>query len=80
MQNIAKPTKVVIMERPFEIKPCSKKELYEAMNVSKYIFNKWIKALQPKLGEPLGGLYNPKQVLLIIEAYGVPCQVVNEAA
>ncbi len=77
MSNSAK---VIVMERPFEVKPYSKKELYEQMRVSKYIFNRWTKAIEPQLGKPIAGVYSARQVLLIIETYGVPCQVVNQAA
>jgi hypothetical protein len=50
------------------------------MRVSKYIFNRWTKAIEPQLGKPIAGVYSTRQVLLIIETYGVPCQVVNQAA
>ena len=76
---MSQSAKVIVMERPFQVKPYSKKELYDRMNVSKYIFSKWISKLQPELGQPIGGVYNVKQVLLIIETYGVPCQIVNQA-
>lgn len=72
--------KVIVMEKPFEVKPYSKKELYERIGITKYIFNRWIKAIEPKLGKPIGGVYSVRQVLLIIETYGLPCQVVNQAA
>lgn len=72
--------KVVVMERPFVLKPYSKKELRNIMGVSKYIMNKWLKVIEPQLGQPVAGLYSVKQVQLIIESYGVPGQVVNEAA
>lgn len=72
--------KVIVMERPFVLKPYSKKELRNIMGVSKYIMNKWLKAIEPQLGQPVAGLYSVKQVQLIIDSYGVPGQVVNEAA
>ena len=72
--------KVITMEKPFDIKPYSKKELYERIGVSKYIFNRWIKAIEPRLGKPIAGVFSARQVLLIVETYGVPCQVVNQAA
>ncbi|MDO8998305.1 MAG: hypothetical protein Q7W45_00965 [Bacteroidota bacterium] len=77
MSNTAK---VVVMEQPFKVRPCNKKELYNHFKVSKHIFNRWIKAIEPQLGKPIGGLYSVKQVLFIIETYGTPCQIVNEAA
>jgi hypothetical protein len=72
--------KVVVMEKPFVLKPYSKKELRSIIGVSKYILNKWLDAIEPQLGKPVAGLYSVKQVQLIIETYGVPGQVVNEAA
>ncbi len=72
--------KVVVMEKPFVLKPYSKKEIRTLMGVSKHIMQRWLKAIEPQLGQPIAGLYSVKQVQIIIEAYGVPGQVVNEAA
>lgn len=72
--------KVVVMEKPFELKAYSKKELRNIMDVSEYILNKWLKLIEPQLGKPVAGLYSPKQVALIIETYGLPGQIVNQAA
>ncbi|MFN8114878.1 MAG: hypothetical protein U0W65_02120 [Bacteroidia bacterium] len=72
--------KVIVMEKPFVLKPYSKKELRTIMGVSKYIMQKWLKAIEPQLGQPVAGLYSVKQVQLIVDTYGIPGQVVNEAA
>jgi hypothetical protein len=72
--------KVIIMEKPFVLKPYNKKELIAIMEVSEYVFTKWLQALQPQLGQPIAKMYNVKQVQLIIEAYGIPGQAVNQAA
>ncbi len=72
--------KIIVMEKPFELKPYGKKEMYHLLGISKHIFNRWMKSIQPQLGEAIGGLYNVKQVLLIIDTYGVPGQIVNQAA
>ncbi|MBI3519175.1 MAG: hypothetical protein U0W65_11750 [Bacteroidia bacterium] len=77
---MSQSAKVVVMERPFEVKPYSKKELYERIGISKYIFNRWVKAIEPQLGKPIGGVYSVRQVLLIVETFGMPCQIVNQAA
>ncbi|MBA2611321.1 MAG: hypothetical protein H0U95_05065 [Bacteroidetes bacterium] len=77
---MSQSAKIVVMEKPFEVRPYNKKEMYKQMNVSKYIFTKWVKALEPTLGRVLGGVYNVRQVTLIIETYGVPFQIVNQAA
>lgn len=68
------------MEKPFELKAYNKKELIDLMGVSYYIFTKWLKKLQPELGEPVAGVYSPRQVKMIVDAYGVPGQIVNQAA
>lgn len=72
--------KVVVMEKPFVLKAYSKKELRGIMEVSEYILNKWLKLIEPQLGKPVAGLYSPKQVSLIIDTYGLPGQIVNQAA
>jgi hypothetical protein len=72
--------KVIVMEKPFVLKAYSKKELRIIMEVSDYIFTKWLKIIEPQLGRPVAGLYSPKQVAFIIETYGLPGQVVNQAA
>lgn len=68
------------MEKAFSLRAYSKKELRYLMEVSDYILTKWLKLIEPQLGKPIGGLYSPKQVQLIIETYGLPGQVVNQAA
>jgi len=73
-------TKVIQMARPFVLRPYSKKELRTIMGISKHVLNTWLKAIEGELGLPIAGLYSVKQVLKIIEHYGVPGQVVNEAA
>lgn len=72
--------KVVYLEKPFVLKPYSKKELGTLMGVSKYIMSKWLKAIESEIGLPVAGLYSIKQVQIIIDTYGVPGQLVNEAA
>lgn len=72
--------KIVYLEKPFVLRPYSKKELRSLMGISKYIMNRWLKEIEPVLGLPIAGLYNIKQVQLIIDTYGVPGQLVNEAA
>jgi len=73
-------TKVVYLERPFVLKPYSKKELSNLLQITPHILRVWLKALQPELGQPLGGLFTIRQVEFIIDAYGIPGQIVNEAA
>lgn len=72
--------KVVVLEKPFVLKPYSKKELRSLIGVSKYILNRWLKIIEPQLGQPIAGLYSVKQVQLIVDTYGIPGQIVNEAA
>lgn len=69
--------KIVYLEKPFELRPYSKKELMELFEVKDRVLTKWLNALQPELGKQLGRLYSVRQVKLIIERYGVPGQVVD---
>jgi hypothetical protein len=73
-------TKIVKREKVFVLKPYNKKELSLEYEISIFILNKWLKAIEIKLGKPIGRLYNIQQVQLIISTYGVPGQVINEAA
>jgi hypothetical protein len=73
-------TKVIQMAKPFVLRPYSKKELRALMGISKHVLNTWLKVIEPELGQPLAGLYSVKQVQIIIGHYGIPGQVVNEAA
>ena len=71
-------TKVIVLEKPFNLRPYSRKELAGVMQVSEYILKKWAEKIEPSIGEPVGGLYNVIQVKTIVEKYGLPAQVVNE--
>lgn len=73
-------TKVIVLENPFLLKPYSKKELSSIMKVSVYVLGTWIKAIESEIGKPLAGVYNTNQVKKIVETYGIPGQIVNEAA
>lgn len=70
-------TKVIVLEKPFNLKPYSRKELARIMQISEYILKKWAK-IEPSIGEPVAGMYNVIQVKTIVEKYGLPAQVVNE--
>ena len=72
-------TKVVYLPKPFIVKPYTKKELIHIMEVSPHILTRWLAAI-PNLGEPIAKQYSVKQVQLIVETYGLPGQLVNEAA
>lgn len=71
-------TKVIVLEKPFNLKPYSRKELAKNMQVSEYILKKWAEKIEPSIGEPVAGMYNVIQVKTIVEKYGLPAQVVNE--
>ena len=73
-------TKVITLEKPFALKPFSKGELVVKYGISLYVLNKWIDALQPQLGHVIARTLSVKQMQLFIEAYGVPGQIINEAA
>lgn len=71
-------TKVIVLEKPFNLKPYSRKELAGIMQVSEYILKKWAEKIEPSIGEPVAGMYNVLQVKTVVEKYGLPAQVVNE--
>lgn len=71
-------TKVIVLEKPFNLKPYSRKELAGIMQVSEYILKKWAEKIEPSINEPVAGMYNVLQVKAIVEKYGLPAQVVNE--
>lgn len=73
-------SKTIVLEKPFAVKPYSKKELSGIMNISVYVLNSWIKSIEAEVGKPIAGVYNSRQVKRIIDEYGIPCQIVNEAA
>jgi hypothetical protein len=73
-------TKVVYLERPFVLKPYSKKELSNLLQITPHVLRSWLKSLQPDLGEPIAGLFTIRQVEFIIDAFGIPGQIVNQAA
>lgn len=70
-------SKVIVLERPFNLKPYSRKELAGIMEVSEYILKKWAEKIEPSIGNPIAGMYSTIQVKAIIEKYGLPTQVVN---
>ena len=71
-------TKVIVLEKPFNLRPYSRKELAGVMQVSEYILKKWAVKIEPSIGEPVAGMYNVIQVKAIVEKYGLPAQLVNE--
>jgi hypothetical protein len=73
-------TKVIQLAKPFVLRPYSKKELRTIMGISKHVLNTWLKVIQDELGPPIAGLYSPKQIQIIIDHYGVPGQVLKDAA
>lgn len=70
--------KYQFIPKQYALKPCTKKELCELMELSNHILTKWLKHLQPDLGEPIGGQYSVKQVQLMIEKYGLPGEIIGE--
>jgi hypothetical protein len=55
-----------------KIKPFCKKELRQLYGVSKHVFNTWLNSISSDLGEMIGGLYNIRQVELILDRFGIP--------
>jgi len=56
----------------FKVTPMSLSELANAYEVSNKTMRKWLKPYQQAIGERLGQLYTPKQVLQIYECLGYP--------
>jgi hypothetical protein len=72
--------KVTRLDKPFEIRPYTKKQLAAHYGVSLHILNTWLGTIKAKLGLKIGRTYHVAQVKTIIEAFGVPGQSVNNAA
>jgi hypothetical protein len=64
--------KYQFVPKTYVVKPYSRKELCELLELSKYVLTQWLKAIEPKLGKPQAGVYNVAQVQLIINTYGLP--------
>ena len=76
-----KTAKIISLNKPFEIKPYSKGELVILYApISLYVLNKWLKAIEDKTGPIIGRTLNIHQVTVFVEAYGIPRQIVNQAA
>lgn len=74
-------TKVIILEKPFDLKPYTKGELLKLYRpLSLYVLNKWLKDIEAETGPIIGRTMSVKQLQVFITHYGVPGQVVNEAA
>ncbi len=71
-------SKVIVLEKPFNLKPYSRKELAGIMQISEYILKKWAEKIEPSIGNPVAGMYSANQVKAIVEKYGLPGQAVNE--
>lgn len=71
-------TKVIVLEKPFNLKPYSRKELAGIMQISEYILKKWAEKIEPSIGNPVAGMYSTNQVKAIVEKYGLPGQAVND--
>lgn len=54
------------------IETYNKKELANLYGVSLHTLNLWLNAIRSELGEPIGTIYNLRQVRFIFEIYGHP--------
>ncbi|MBX3164696.1 MAG: hypothetical protein KF900_09450 [Bacteroidetes bacterium] len=70
--------KVTVMKEAFVLKPYTKKEICQILGIPKHIRQKWLKAIEPSIGKPMGNLYSTKQVKFIIDTYGISGKIVNE--
>ncbi|MGZ3867265.1 MAG: hypothetical protein ACXVNR_13005 [Bacteroidia bacterium] len=74
-------TKILTLENPFAVKPYTKGELVKLYRpISLYILNKWLKEIEPLTGPIRGRTLSIKQVLILIEKFGLPKQFINEVA
>lgn len=74
-------TKVIVLEKPFDLKPYTKGDLLKRYRpLTLYVLNKWLKAIEEETGKIEGRTLSVKQLQIFISHYGVPGQVVNEAA
>jgi hypothetical protein len=74
-------SKIIVMPKPFLLKPYTKKELCAVYNnISPYILNRWLDAIADQMGETVGKTFSIKQVEIFVKHYGTPGQFINEAA
>jgi len=75
------PTKIITLEQPFHLRPASKTQLLKLYRpISLYVLNKWLKAIESQTDPIIGKMLSAKQMKLFVETYGLPQQVINEAA
>lgn len=73
--------KIVFLETSFPIKPYTKGQLVKLYRpISLYVLNKWLDAIEDKTGPIISNNISPKQLQIFIDVYGVPGQMVNQAA
>ncbi len=56
------------------VRPYHKKDLERLYGASSFILNTWLKPFEIELGERVGLYYNTRQVRIIFEKLGAPCQ------
>jgi len=57
------------------VRPCTLRELAELYNVSYAVFKKHLKPIASEIGPRIGHYYMLKQVIIIIDFYGLPSDV-----
>lgn len=73
--------KIITLEQPFALKPYTKTQLLKIYRpISLYVLNKWLKEIEPQAGKVIGRTLSAKQMKIFVETYGLPQQIVNEAA
>lgn len=74
-------SKILTLEQPFALKPYTKTQLLKLYRpISLYVLNKWLKEIEPESGRIIGRTLSAKQMKIFVETYGLPQQMVNEAA
>lgn len=73
--------KILTLEQPFALKPYTKTQLLKLYRpISLYVLNKWLKEIEPQTGRIIGRTLSAKQMKILVETYGLPQQMVNQAA
>lgn len=73
--------KILTLEQPFSLKPYTKTQLLKLYRpISLYVLNKWLKEIEPQTGPIIARTLSAKQMKIFVEVYGLPQQMVNQAA
>lgn len=81
MENNKSTPKILVMEQPFQLKPYTKTQLVKMYRpITMYVLNKWLKEIAPQTGAIIGRTLSIKQMEIFVQCFGIPGQLVKEAA